>query len=51
MLKKITCVLLAVAFAVFLSACAEKDIKTTHKEEIQTESTPTDVSPGEMIVD
>lgn len=51
MLRRIACVLLTLVFAVCISGCAERDVKTTHKEEIQTESAPQDVSPGTMIVE
>ncbi len=51
MLRRIACALLALTFAVCISGCAEKEVKTQHKEEIQTESAPQDVSPGTMIVE
>jgi hypothetical protein len=51
MYRRLLCVLTALLFMVAVSACAENEYKTTDKKEIQTESTPTDVSPGEMIVE
>ena len=42
---------LAVAFAFGVCGCAEPEYKTTEKTETTTESEPTDVSPGEMVVD
>jgi hypothetical protein len=51
MLRKLACLLFALAFAVAISACAENEYKTTQKEEVQTESPTTDVSPGTMVVE
>jgi hypothetical protein len=51
MYRKLLCVLTTLLFTIAVSACAENEYKTTEKKEIQTESTPTDVSPGEMIVE
>jgi hypothetical protein len=51
MYRRLLCVLTALVFMIAVSACAENEYKTTDKKEIQTESTPTDVSPGEMIVE
>ncbi len=51
MIRRLFCVLIALVFAVAISACAENEYKVTEKKEIQTESTPTDVSPGEMVVE
>ncbi len=47
--------LLTLTFAVCLVAivagCEENEVKITEKKQTQTESTPTDVKPGEMIVE
>ncbi|HVP12620.1 MAG TPA: hypothetical protein VMV94_15700 [Phycisphaerae bacterium] len=51
MYRRLLCILTALLFAVAVSACAENEYKVTDKKEIQTESPPTDVSPGEMIVE
>ena len=51
MLRKLCTLTLALAFAFCVVGCAENEYKVTDKEESQTESTPTDVSPGEMVVE
>jgi hypothetical protein len=51
MYRRLLCVLTALLFTIAVSGCAENEYKTTDKKEIQTESSPTDVPPGEMIVE
>ena len=51
MLRKITCALLALVFAVAISGCEQNETKVMQKSETQTESQPQDVSPGTMIVE
>ncbi len=56
MLRKLCTLVLSLAFVVAITGCEEKEVKVveyknTQKTEVQTESTPTDVSPGTMIVD
>ena len=51
MIRKLCRVMLALAFVFCLAGCAENEYKVTDKKETQTESTATDVSPGEPIVE
>jgi hypothetical protein len=52
MFRRIGGVLLALIFAIAVSgACAQDEHEVTNKTEEQTESTPTDTSPGEMTVE
>lgn len=51
MFKKLVGGVLVVAAAVVFTGCAEDEHKITQKKETQTESTPTDVKPGEMTVE
>ena len=51
MLRKLCTLVLSLAFVVAVTGCAEDDIKITDKKEVQTETNPTDVSPGTMIVE
>lgn len=51
MIRRVICVLSVLLFTVAISACAENEYKVKETKEVQTESTPTDVSPGEMIVE
>lgn len=51
MLRRLCTLTLALAFTFCVVGCAENEYKVTDKEESQTESTPTDVSPGGMIVE
>ena len=51
MIRKLCSLGFVVAFAIGVCGCAEPEYKTTQKTETQSESTPQDVSPGEMIVD
>jgi uncharacterized lipoprotein YehR (DUF1307 family) len=51
MVRKMACLIVALLLAVSLSACAENEYKVKEKKEVQKESTPTDVSPGEMVVE
>jgi hypothetical protein len=51
MIRRLICLVIALCFGLAVSACAENEYKVKEKKEVQTESTPTDVSPGEMIVE
>ncbi len=51
MLRSLCRLFLIVAFVAGVTGCAEDDIKTTKKVESTTESQPTDISPGEAIVE
>ncbi len=51
MLRSLCRLFLIVAFVAGVTGCAEDDIKTTSKVESTTESQPTDISPGETIVE
>ncbi|MBN2559673.1 MAG: hypothetical protein JXQ75_01915 [Phycisphaerae bacterium] len=51
MIRKLCTLVLGLAFVLCVCGCAENEYKTTEKKETTTESTPTDVSPGEMIVE
>ncbi|MFQ5429946.1 MAG: hypothetical protein ACE5E1_06510 [Phycisphaerae bacterium] len=51
MLRRLATVAFMLVFAVCISGCNEPETKTTHRVESTSESTPTDTSPGEMIVD
>ncbi len=51
MIRKLCSLGFVLAFALCVCGCAEPEYKTTQKTETQSESTPQDVSPGEMIVD
>jgi len=51
MLRKLCTLALTLAFALCVSGCAENEYKVTDKQETQTESTPTDTSPGHMVVE
>lgn len=51
MIRKLCSIAFVLAFVLCVCGCAEDEHKITEKKEVQTESTPTDVSPGEMIVE
>lgn len=51
MLKKLLGAVLVMTLAVVFTGCAEDEHKITTKKETQTESTPTDTSPGTMTVE
>ncbi|MFQ5425115.1 MAG: hypothetical protein ACE5F9_14205 [Phycisphaerae bacterium] len=51
MLRILCRVLLTVAFVIAVSGCAENEATITQKRESKTESTPTDASPGTMVVE
>lgn len=51
MLRKLCTLSFVLAFAFCITGCAEPEYKVTDKKESQTESTPHDVSPGEMVVE
>lgn len=51
MLRRLACIVLTALFTLGISACAEKECKITEKKEVQKESQPQDVSPGEMVVE
>ena len=52
MIRKLCSLALVVTFAFCIcGGCAEPEYKTTQKTETTTESEPTDVSPGEMVVE
>ncbi len=51
MIRKLISAAFCLAFLVAVSGCAENEYKTTQETQSQTESTPTDSSPGEMVVE
>lgn len=50
MIRKLCSLVVAVAFVVAVCGCAN-EYKTTQEKQVQTESGPHDVSPGEPIVE
>ena len=51
MLRRVLSLSLVAIFTLCLAACAEKEVKIHQETQSQTESAPTDTSPGEMIVE
>ena len=51
MFRKLLSIMLVATFAVAFTGCAEDEHKVTQKKETQHESTPTDKSPGTMVVE
>jgi len=51
MLRKLCTLSFVLAFIFCVTGCAENEHRVTDKEESHTESTPTDASPGGMIVE
>ena len=51
MIRRLCRLVLALSFVLCVCGCAEDESKITQEKTSTTESTPTDVSPGEMIVE
>jgi len=50
-MRKLCSLALVLFLAAFFCGCAENEYKVTEQKETQHESQPTDVKPGEMIVE
>ncbi len=51
MLRKLSTLILSLAFVVAVVGCKENEHKVTEKKETTHETQPQDSSPGEMIVE
>jgi uncharacterized lipoprotein YehR (DUF1307 family) len=51
MIRKLCSLVFALAFVVAVCGCAENEYRTKQEKQVQTESQPQDVSPGEPIVE
>lgn len=51
MLRKISCLFVALTLSAVFTGCAENEYKTTTERQEQHESAPQDKSPGTMVVE